>query len=110
MAWVWSPGRCAAPLVAADLGEEVATDIAPAGRFYPAEGYHQKYVLRGNRSLWAALLAAYPSEQMLLDSTAAARLNDYLGGYGEDPAGLAERLDLPAGVAKLLPTVAAGRQ
>jgi peptide-methionine (S)-S-oxide reductase len=96
--------------LAADLGGEVTTAIEPAGRFYPAEGYHQKYVLRSNRRLWAALLAAYPSEQALLDSTVAARLNGCLGGYGMDPAGLVERLDLPAAVARLLATAAGRRQ
>ena len=95
--------------VAAKLGGKVTTDIEPAGRFYPAEAYHQKYILRGNRPLWAALLSAYPSEQALLDSTVAARLNGYLGGYGTEPTGLAERLHLPAGVADLLPAVAARR-
>jgi methionine-S-sulfoxide reductase len=93
--------------VARARGGEVATDIEPASPFYAAEGYHQKYILRGHRALWEALRAAHPSEQALLDSTVAARLNGYLGGDGPPPAEL-DGVEIPAAARDLLGT-AAGR-
>lgn len=75
---------------------KIYTEIMPAGDFYLAEDYHQKYLLRQEPSLLAELKAVYPSVQGLVDSTAAARINGYLGGFG-DPANLpavAEKLGL----------------
>jgi peptide-methionine (S)-S-oxide reductase len=45
------------------LGMPVSTDIEPYAGFYVAEDYHQKYYFR--------------------DSTAAARLNGYVTGFGD---------------------------
>jgi len=63
-------------------GQAVATDIAPLTTFYLAETYHQKYKLQ-NTPLMADIKSIYPAEQDWLNSTAAARLNGYLGGYGQ---------------------------
>lgn len=63
-------------------GQGVATVVAPLSTFYLAETYHQKYLLR-NTPLMADIKAIYPDEQDWLNSTAAARLNGYLGGYGQ---------------------------
>ena len=50
--------------------------------FYLAEGYHQKYYLRQIPEIKNELVAIYPEIDDLVASTAAARLNGYLGGYG----------------------------
>jgi peptide-methionine (S)-S-oxide reductase len=68
--------------VAADLGGKVETQILPAGTFYLAEDYHQKYSLRRREVFYQELEAIYPKVEDLIASTAAARLNGYLGGYG----------------------------
>lgn len=60
----------------------VATRILPATEFYSAEFYHQKYFLQKDRLLMDAMRAVYPENTDLIDSTVAARLNGYLGGYG----------------------------
>jgi peptide-methionine (S)-S-oxide reductase len=58
------------------------TDIVPAGKFYFAEDYHQKYYLRQARELLNEFLAIYPKQADLISSTAAARVNGYTGRYG----------------------------
>jgi peptide-methionine (S)-S-oxide reductase len=60
----------------------VFTEILPYNGFTLAEGYHQKYYLRQNPDLMKEFTAMYPKESEFIDSTAAARLNGYLAGYG----------------------------
>ena len=61
-------------------GTEVFVEILPADSFYRAEDYHQKYSLQRHGELMDELRAPYPDFRDLVDSTAAARLNGYLGG------------------------------
>lgn len=60
----------------------VYTEIRPFSAFYMAEYYHQKYLLQGEPSLIKELELMYPLPSDLINSTAAARVNGYLGGYG----------------------------
>jgi hypothetical protein len=78
--------------VAARMQGPVATEILPAGPFTLAEGYHQKYYLRQRPDLLAEFEAIYPTPEALAGSTAAARINGYLAGYGA-PADLRTELD-----------------
>jgi peptide-methionine (S)-S-oxide reductase len=71
--------------IAADKGRQVRTAVEPLGRFYRAEGYHQKYRLRSRPDFLRDLTRFYPMAEALTDSTAAARLNGYLGGHGNWP-------------------------
>ena len=48
-----------------------------------AEDYHQKYYLKGRDRLEKELVRIYPRHRDLVDSTAAARLNGYVGGHGD---------------------------
>ncbi len=55
------------------------TPVLPLATFYRAEDYHQKYYLRRYADLLREFEAYSP--QAFADSTVAARLNGYVGGY-----------------------------
>lgn len=84
--------------VARASGQNVRSSIEPAGVFYPAEDYHQKYLLRRAGGILAELQAIYPDEEQFAASTAAARINGYLGCYGEP-----EQLERELGLLGLSP-------
>jgi methionine-S-sulfoxide reductase len=64
------------------LGKPIHTEVIPFSRFFVAEAYHQKYYLRQNRQMLKELQRHYPQDESLMNSTAAARLNGYLGRNG----------------------------
>ena len=78
--------------LASNLKGEITTVIEPAGPFYPAEDYHQKYLLRKAEAIYRELKAIYPDEKDFADSTAAAKINGYLGCNG-NPKKMAEEID-----------------
>ncbi len=84
--------------IAKKLGKTVATEVLPFTRFYAAEDYHQKYYLRGHRQIMRQFLQHYPQAVDFMNSTAAARVNGYIGGYGTAAAYKADidRLGLSA--------------
>lgn len=57
-----------------------ATSVEVDGAFWPAEDYHQKFNLRTNSVLMADFRAMYPDDAAFERSTAAARVNGWLGG------------------------------
>ncbi len=71
---------------------KVQTEILPFSRFYAAEAYHQKYGLRGHNEFMREFRSIYPSDEALMNSTAAARVNGYLSGFGSSAA-LQEEID-----------------
>lgn len=65
-----------------EIGHTVHTQVLPLRSFTLAEDYHQKYLLRRASDLMRELRGIYPTTMGLVNSTAAARLNGYVGGYG----------------------------
>jgi len=63
--------------------KKVFTTVEMAGKFYAAEDYHQKYLLRKADMILQEFQAIYPDAKELTASTAAARINGYLGCNGE---------------------------
>ena len=76
----------------ATLGADVRTEIKPFAEFHAAEDYHQKYRLQQDALLANEFKRIYPTFSDFTDSTAAARINGYLAGYGS-PSLLAAELD-----------------
>ncbi len=64
------------------------TQILPFQSFYRAEDYHQKYYLRRDKDLLRQLQTYYAGAREQTDATATARINGFLGGFG-DPETLA---------------------
>lgn len=60
--------------------ETLHVEVLPADSFYAAEDYHQKYYLQRQHELMSELRAVYPDFEDVVNSTAAARLNGFLGG------------------------------
>jgi peptide-methionine (S)-S-oxide reductase len=94
------------------LKQKIYTEIVPEDKFYPAEDYHQKYYLRSNKELMLIFKDIYPTDVDFVASTAAARINGYLGGYGKNSElekDLREAGLYPEAVKKLI-TALNGRQ
>jgi peptide-methionine (S)-S-oxide reductase len=69
--------------IASEIKGEIQTEVLPFTGFTLAEDYHQKHALRRNSQILEELRAMYPKREDLVASTAAARVNGYLAGYGE---------------------------
>jgi peptide-methionine (S)-S-oxide reductase len=67
---------------AARIKGAIVTEIVPFAEFYLAEAYHQKYYLQRVPELMREFRTIYPVVQDFINSTAAARVNGYVGGYG----------------------------
>ncbi|TWT27424.1 peptide-methionine (S)-S-oxide reductase [Planomicrobium sp. CPCC 101110] len=65
-----------------ELGEAIETDIAPFTGFTLAEERHQKYYLKRYPKALDQLENLYPTPDLLLNSTFAARMNGFVKGYG----------------------------
>lgn len=63
--------------------QHIYSAIEESGEFYPAEDYHQKYYLRNLDKLMTELEQIYPDDGQFVASTAAAKMNGYLGCNGK---------------------------
>lgn len=73
--------NAAVQLIEKQLEAKVQTPVLPLDVFYLAENYHQKYYLQ-NSPLQNRFTAMYPGFTDFNNSTAAARLNGFVGGNG----------------------------
>jgi peptide-methionine (S)-S-oxide reductase len=61
---------------------KIYTEVIPYTEFYWAEDYHQKYWLQAASELIKEFRHMYISFKDIVNSTAAARVNGIVGGYG----------------------------
>ncbi|MBW1765204.1 MAG: peptide-methionine (S)-S-oxide reductase, partial [Deltaproteobacteria bacterium] len=78
-----SVARESRAMLSSQLGEEVGTELIPFTKFYMAEMYHQKYHLQGYEELMREYRSFYPSLGDIVNSASAARVNGFIGGYGD---------------------------
>ncbi len=71
---------------------KIYTEILPYTGFTLAEDYHQKYRLQQEPDLLGEFESAYSSMRDFVNSTAVARINGFLGGYGT-PDALKKEID-----------------
>lgn len=65
------------------LGKPLTVRVELLKKFWLAEDYHQKYYLRGDPTLLAQFRAMFGNDEAALrDSTAAMRVNGYVGQSG----------------------------
>ncbi len=60
----------------------VLTEIISFSEFYLAEDYHQKYYLQNESEIFANFRLIYPDFVDFINSTAVAKVNGYVSGYG----------------------------
>jgi methionine-S-sulfoxide reductase len=61
---------------------KIYTEVAASTEFYLAEDYHQKYYLQKTPQLMEEYKNLYPEWSEFISSTAVARVNGYIAGYG----------------------------
>ena len=87
---------------------KIYTAVEPASTFHLAEDYHQKYYLQQVSILKKEYRAMYPDTDSFVSSTAAARVNGYVGGFGtlaslkKDVSGLGLSLQAQARLVELV--------
>ncbi|WP_303969004.1 peptide-methionine (S)-S-oxide reductase MsrA [Sporosarcina ureae] len=64
-----------------ELGEQIETEVTKLERFTLAESRHQKYYLKRYPNVLEQLDPLYASEESLIGSTFAARLNGFVKGF-----------------------------
>lgn len=72
--------------IASQLNREIYTAAYPYEMFYSAEERHQKYKLQRQPEIMDEFKRMYPDFTDIINSTAAARVNGYLYGYGKREA------------------------
>ena len=86
------------------LPGKVETEVNEFAGFYRAEDYHQKFYLQRYPEVKRDFLDIYPDFREFTSSTAAARVNGFLGGYGSrsDLEKIIPDLGLSTGTIELL--------
>lgn len=64
------------------LNNNIYTEIKMISNFYLAEFYHQKYYIQRVKEFINDFRKIYPNDDDFINSTAAAKINGYIKGYG----------------------------